>query len=174
MSLGDVEIYEPDVNLVKNALVIGSTPNSEDVLLLGEGTRGIIGPRSDYFTIRDTKFYNFNFGKSGALSDCSHCFFLPSTDSGARQYVTSNLFFDAQTVPKRIWWQYPFRGIILDQDGSLTGLGSNSWAVAYFPYNDFSGECTLDNSKYDGHICNPTVQVRRVCWYAMSPGTFTG
>jgi hypothetical protein len=94
--------------LIKNALVIGRTENSgtpidengHEVL----GSRGIIGPRWDYLTMRDIKFYNYNFGDSGALGDCSHCFHPASTDSGARTHYSSGLFFDAASVPKRIWY----------------------------------------------------------------------
>ena len=171
MSFAHNQVLDKDIMLVKDALVVGSTPNSEDLLLSGGGTRGIIGPRWDFFTIRNIKFYNLNFGSSGALGDCSHCFHPASTDSGARQYFSSGLVFDT-TVPKRVWYQYPFRGIWQDLDGSLTGYEANSWAVAYHKYNDFAGECTYDVNVYDGHICHASVQVRRIAFNGMSPGTF--
>ena len=44
--------------LIKGGLVVGKTENYEDILIEGPGARGIVGPRWDYLTIRDTKFYN--------------------------------------------------------------------------------------------------------------------
>jgi len=60
MSFAHNQVLDKDIMLVKDALVVGSTPNSEDLLLSGGGTRGIIGPRWDFFTIRNIKFYNLN------------------------------------------------------------------------------------------------------------------
>ena len=110
-SFADDQVLDKDIMVIKGGLVVGSTENSEPEHLNGEGARGIVGPRWDYLTIRDTKFYNFNFGSSGALGDCSHCFHPAATDSGARTIFTSNLYFDEATVPKRIWYQYPWNGI---------------------------------------------------------------
>lgn len=121
--------------LIKDALVIGSTENTETDMYDGPGARGIIGPRWDFLTMRDIKFYNYNHGSWGALGDCSHCFHPASTDSGARTHYSSGLFFDT-SVPKRIWYQTPFRGIFHDEDGSLTGLAAGSWATAYFMFNE--------------------------------------
>lgn len=120
--------------LIKGGLVIGKSGNTESVLD-SANVRGIVGPRWDYFTVRDVKFYNLNFGTSGALGDMSHAFHPASTDSGARTYFTSGLFFDT-TVPKRIWYSYPNRGIFYDIDGTLTGRGAGSWATAYFLHNE--------------------------------------
>jgi len=35
-----------------------------------------------------------------------------------------------------VFYQEPRREIILDLDGSLTGLGANSWATAYWKHNE--------------------------------------
>jgi len=102
-SFADTQVLAKDIMLVKNALIIGNTENAEDAMTNGPGSRGIIGPRWDYFTMRNIKFYNFNQGQWGALGDCSHCFHPAATDSGARTYFSSGLFFDT-TVPKRIWY----------------------------------------------------------------------
>ena len=171
MSLADPQVKDKDIMLVQDSLIVGTTPNSEDILTNGGGTRGIIGPRSDNFTIKNAKFFNLSHGKSGAIGDCSHCFHPASTDSGARTYFTSGLTFDS-TAPKKIWYQYPNRGIIQDLDGSLTGKGANSWAVAYHLHNDFAGECTNDAAVFDGHICESTVQVRRIAFHGMTPANF--
>lgn len=174
-SFASNQVLATDIMLVKNALVIGKTENSEPELITGPGARGIIGPRWDYFTVRDVKFYNFDFGESGALGDCSHCFHPAATDSGARTIFTSGLFFDS-TVPKRIWYQYPYKGIYQDLDGTLTGFtngeGTGSWATSYWLHNE-QPECTKDLVVYDGLICKNTAQVRRIAFYDGLPASLT-
>jgi hypothetical protein len=87
---------------VKDALIIGKSENTEQLLEDIRGPHGIIAPRSENFTIDGAKFYNFNWNKAAALGDCSHCFHPAATDSGARTYVVRNLFFDDATVPRKI------------------------------------------------------------------------
>jgi len=175
-SFADSQVLAKDIMLIKGGVVFGKTDNTVagtedgDALLNGPGARGIIGPRWDYFTVRDTKFYNFNQGMWAALGDCSHCFHPASTDSGARTYFTSGLTFDA-SVPKKIWYQYPFRGIWNDLDGSLTGKGANSWATAYFLHNE-QPECQKNLAVYDGLICDNTAQVRRIAFNNIAPSSF--
>ena len=102
-------------------------------------SRGIIGPRTENFQIHNVKFYNFDVADKGAIGTCSHCFSAPSTDSGARTLTVSNLYFDPASVTAKIRYQEPFREIIYDIDGSLTGLGPNSWATPYWRHNDRPG-----------------------------------
>ena len=97
---------------VKNATVIGNTGLNKDSVGNDAMTSwGIIGPRSEGFLIEGAQFFNFNYAESAALGDCSHCFHPASTDSGARTVRTKGLKFDATTVPRRIKYQMPFRGI---------------------------------------------------------------
>lgn len=141
---------------VIGGMVIGNTGvNNEDGTLGTKRVWGIIGPRSEGMTIEGVKFYNFNFADSAALGDCSHCFHPASTDSGARTVRTTGLVFDT-TVPKRIHYQFPYRGIYADLDGSLTGLGPNSWATADWAHNRVT-ECTVDMLKYNGLTCTSAV-----------------
>jgi len=55
---------------------------------------------------------------------------------GARTSHVSNLWFDKETVTKKIKWNFPGYAILHDLDGSLTGKGPDSWASPYFPHND--------------------------------------
>lgn len=170
-SFANNQVLAKDIMLIKGGVVFGKTDNSEDAMLNGPGARAIVGPRWDYFTVRDVKFYNFNHGNWGALGDCSHCFHPAATDSGARTYFSSGLVFDDATVPKRIWYQYPWRGIWHDEDGSLTGQGAGSWATAYFLHNE-QPECMKELAKYDGLICDNTAQVRRIAFHGITPSYF--
>jgi hypothetical protein len=118
--------------MVVGGLVVGRSANTESDLD-SASPHGIIGPRSEWLKIQDTKFYNFNFNDAAALGDCSHCWHPASTDQGARTISTENLYFDS-TVTKRIKYQYPFRGIFWDLDGTLTEKGANSWATFEYPH----------------------------------------
>jgi len=77
-------------------------------------------------------------------------------------------------VTKRIRYQYPFRGIFWDKDGTLTGLGENSWATAEWPHLLWD-ECATsaeDKDTYDGLICDNTIEVRSIMFDGYSPSHF--
>ena len=107
------------------------------------------------------------------MGDCSHCFHPASTDSGARTVKTANLTFDTATVPVKIRYQFPNRGIWHDLDGSLTGLGPNTWSTPNWIHN-VQPECTLNIEVFAGVICDSTVQVRRVTFSGFSPSSLEG
>jgi hypothetical protein len=137
---------------VVGGLIVGHSANTE------AGTfspHGIIGPRSEFFRIDGTKFFNFDQNSAAAIGDCSHCWHPASTDQGARTISTINLTFDA-SVAKRVRWQYPFRGIIWDMDGTLTDLGADSWVTANYPHL-LQDECTANEAVYNGVVCDNTI-----------------
>ena len=163
---------EDDYCKIIDSLIIGRSENTEPDLD-SKDPHGIITPRSENFSIEGAKFYNFldDDGEQwgAALGDCSHCFFAASTDSGARTVTVSGLEFDSQDM-KRIRYQFPFRGIWYDADGSLTDLGYGSWATANWTHN-YQPECVV-SELYDGVICDSSVQVRRVAFHAYQPSSF--
>jgi len=74
-------------------------------------------------------------------------------------------------VPLKIKYQEPFREIIHDQDGSLTGLGENSWASFFYPHL-LTEEC-IKSDEYNGVICNgPGLNFRRVAFFKAMPTSF--
>jgi len=156
---------------VDGALVIGYSELAEELtftnFLHERASYGIIGPRTEGFQVHNVKFYNFDKAEKAALGTCSHCFSAPSTDSGGRTLTVKNLQFDASTTIK-IRYQEPWREILLDLDGSLTGLGAKSWATAYWKHNEVP-ECKVNMAVYDGLLCNPTVQVRRIVYQNQVP-----
>jgi hypothetical protein len=169
-SIVDESVKEDGFVFIKDGFSVGKSANTEAVLDK-LSPHGIITPRDEYFTIDGTDFYNYNFNDAAALGDCSHCFHPAATDSGARTVTTKNLTFDA-TVNKKIKYQYPFRGIFLDADGSLTGLGAKTWATANWKHNE-QPECTKNVAVYDGIICPASQQVRRIAFHAMEPSHFS-
>lgn len=136
---------------INGALVIGRSDNADEITN-STFSHGIITPRSENFQVNNVNFYNFDVAGKAALGSCSHCFHPASTDSGARTVTFSNLMFD-ESVTTKIVYQFPFRDIFYDTDGTLTGLGANSWATPYFLHND-QPECITDLEVYDGILCN--------------------
>jgi hypothetical protein len=122
-------------------------------------------------------FYNYNWNNAAAIGTCSHCFHDAATDSGARTIRTSGLTFT--DVDYKINYQIPWRAIIQDEDGSLTGMGANSWATPYWKHNHWDGVCEIDTTmiqigntyseEMQGLVCPPEVQVRRVAFSLGSP-----
>jgi hypothetical protein len=109
---------------VIGGLYIGKSSN--DGGEVGNNVHGVIAPSSPGFEITGSRFFNYNEGNNAALGDCSYCSSWSSTDSGARQVDTSALYFDADSVTKRIYYQWPRTTIWKDDDGTLTGLGSQT------------------------------------------------
>jgi len=153
---------------VYNSIVVGASK--------GNGNRtfsssGIITPRTEFFTIKNVTFYNFDYMDAAAMRDCSHCFHPASTDSGARTYTTSALSF--VNTPRRISYQFPFKGIFHDLDGTLTNKGPNTYATAYFKHHE-QPECTVDLTVFDGVTCDNTVAIRRIALHSPDPAEMSG
>jgi len=62
--------------------------------------------------------------------------------------------FDA-TCTTKIRYQYPWKAIFHDLDGSLTGKGAKSWATYHYPHLNVS-ECEHHADVYDGVTCDNT------------------
>jgi len=155
--------------VIRHATDLAKRQDASPFKDLGHGTHGIIGPRTDWFSIKNVRFYRFDNEDGGALSTCSHCFHPAATDSGARTYFTSNLTF-LEGSTRKIHYQYPYNGIFSDLDGTLTGLGSNSWAVPTFKHLTDNGACTtVDTINYHGIRCSNSTQIRRLSLYGANP-----
>ena len=152
---------------LEDSVMVGRTPGFAESL---GSPHGVITPQTDGWKAKNVRFYNYDFNSAAALGSCSHCFKEPATDSDSRHVDFEELMFDDATVPRRIRYQFPFKGIYHDLDGTLTGLGPNTWATSYWKHNE-QPECQVDMDVYDGILCDDTVQVRRVVMYNASPGS---
>jgi len=147
------DMHGDNTTRIDNALIIGRTNNTDDILNAASPF-GIISPRTENFRIDDSRFFNFDWNDAAALSSCSHCFHGAATDSGARTVRSRNLTFDNTTVTRIFNYQYPWRSIYLDEDGTITGKGPKSWATNKYvhhnqtecEYKDFWGATYCDNT----------------------------
>lgn len=155
--------------MVDGALVIGYSENHDDYTM-SQPSQGIIGARTENLTFKNIKFYNFDVANKSAIGSCSHCFVTPSTDSGARTTTFSGLYFD-KSVSIKIRYQTPNRDIFRDLDGTLTGLGPNSWATPWWRHNLQPG-CEHKQHEYDGIVCDSRSEIRRVVFYNFAPAIF--
>mmetsp|Transcript_29264 Transcript_29264/g.28392 ORF Transcript_29264/g.28392 Transcript_29264/m.28392 type:complete len:776 (-) Transcript_29264:1803-4130(-) len=154
---------------IKDALVVGRSANDEGIIN-GDVRYGIITPRTENFTVNGVDFFNFNEANDATIGSCSHCFHPAATDSGARTVTFKKLTFT--NVVQKIKYQEPFRAIFYDSDGSLTGLGSKTWATPEWPHN-VKSECQTV-AEYDGLICDSSVEVRRIAFDQYTPTYFYG
>jgi hypothetical protein len=154
---------------IVGGICIGKSENTEEALDKAS-PYGVRTPRTEYFSMSGTKFYNYNFNEAAGMSTCSHCWHDNNTDSGARTMDVENLVFDS-TVQKIVSYSTPFRTIFFDKSGGMTGKGANSWFVPYFKHLLVS-ECENAEAK-GGILCTSTVQVRRVAIFNL-PSNFVG
>lgn len=154
---------------IDGALVVGKTNNTE-WLLDNSHPWGVVCPRTENFNVWNVKFYNFNefSDKQGAIGTCSHCWHDQATDSGGRTITFKNVFFDPETVPRRIKYTTPFRTIFHDLDGTLTDKGPNSWATYYYQHLE-TPECEHNHEVFHGVVCDNRVQIRRVAFGNAQP-----
>jgi hypothetical protein len=130
--------YGNEMAQINYATIVGRSYLNDDNRLIGATPRGIITPRTDNFVVQGARFYNYNWGDAAALGSCSHCFHPAATDSGARTITFRNNTLDA-TVQRICNYQYPWRAIYYDEDGSITGKGAKSWMTPHFPHHNQSG-----------------------------------
>jgi len=168
IEVGVCDDHGDNTTQIDDALIIGRTLNTEDVLDKAKPF-GIIGSRTDNLRIDNCRFFNFDWGTAAALSTCSHCWHDQETDSGARTTRISNITFDS-SVTRLINWGYPHKGIFLDEDGTLTGKGAKSWATPFYQHHNHS-ECEHNLTYWGGTFCDNTVQVRRVAFHGAQPAS---
>jgi hypothetical protein len=158
LEMSMTDYYGDNKAQIDGALVIGRSNNldPEGDMLNEVSPRGVEMPQREFFTVKNVRFYNFNWNNAAALGTCSHC--VQPEDLGARTSTISKLWFDPDTVTNRISWNFPGRGILYDLDGSTTGRGPNSWATPYFKHNE-QDACVLDENTrpLPSLLCDNTV-----------------
>jgi len=150
--------YGENKAIIDKALVIGKSNNvnpTGDDLINWVSPRGVEMASEEYFNVKNVRFFNFDFNDAAAIGTCSHC--TQPESSGGFTSRTEKLWFDEATVPRRITFNFPGKGILYDIDGTLTDKGPGSWAAPYFKHNEWAGCENLSDTKYRGHICDSSV-----------------
>lgn len=102
-----------------------------------------------------------NYGAAGALAGCSMCSSDTEYKQGGYTYRWQRLTWENTTV--RTYWNDPKKDIFWDLDGTLSDVGPNTTVVPYWGWNN-APECPRDmvGTYQYGHVCNSSVQVRRI------------
>ena len=138
-------------------------PNVQDCLFWGgRGAQAIFGPQHEYWYVNGATF--INYADSGAISACAGCCAPTSFRQGAYTYRFERLNWHNTSVRTR--WTCPYKQILYDLDGTLTGHAGGT-ALPFYQFNAWEGQCAIDETgTYDkghrGMICNDKVRVRRL------------
>jgi len=194
-TLGGIEVNKVVDNIRDDALggaytdgacIIGRSQKSIDRPTTFQGTAqdsgfsaanisplGFITPQSDFYRVKNVKFYNFDFNEAAAIGSCSHCFKEPATDSDGRTVKFEGLTLNDPSVSKKIRYQFPFKSIFYGEDDTLTGL-AGGWTVSdIWCWNAWNGVCVSD-PVYNGFVCDNTVTIRSLVIYNADPGSLNG
>ena len=105
---------------------------------------GLFLAQGENFTARDNTFVGYKYpGKpedypnsgmvaTAALSTCNHCDFPNTKCNGAKTSVVSGSTWVDTTA--RLKWGKPYKAIIEDVDGSLTGAAAGTTVVPDWPH----------------------------------------
>ena len=112
-------------------------------------------PQTEYVRITNITFYN---NPAVAILSCKQCDSAAQLSQGGFTIYTKGLQF--VNTPIRFRPVYPFKEILYDQDGTLTGIVNGS-LTAYYAFN-VNPHCKAMNATYGGIVCDNTVRVRRL------------
>lgn len=188
-----IETANTDINWVILEVAYGWNPHLVNALVIGNlapwarpiwPKTGIFGPQNEWFFVDGATLVNFDSpaitGASGALlappaavgaiSMCNSC----DSDQFYRQggYTSRWRGLAFVNTSRRVAWTPPFKEILWDLDGTLTG-SVNGTVTPYYAYNDWP-ECPRDVSAartFDGGtVCDGSTRVRRIQIDNVAPG----
>jgi len=161
--------------MITDCTIIGkSNTLSTHIPLTSPKTRGIVTPRMDNYLVKNIDFFNFSEVNTYAFGDCGRCeVSWCCTDSGARTIDVENIRYN-DSVPgdKYLKWNYPFKGIFRDRDGSMSGYPSERFITPFYSYMlpDTNLECERNPALDDSAVCDASkVQIRRFVFYNQTP-----
>ena len=149
--------------LIANALIVGhSDVNSNDSSFCTES--GSTAPCSDYLTISNVTFVNFDRTGCSVLSSDQYC--------GLRRgFLTRYSNISLVGSPNLVTWQRDYEHIHRDLDGSLTGTVNAS----LLPYNPLlpSDNCSIyeTNTYINTSLCDETIDFVRLQIYGVNPSS---
>lgn len=171
LEMSMTDYYGEGAAVIDGALVIGKSNNidPDGDNLLQVSPRGVEMSQREYMTVRNIRFYNYNWNSAAAIGTCSHC--TAPEDKGARTATVEKMWFDPETVTKKFSWNFPTRAIIYDLDGTTTGKGPKSWATPYMKHNEHEGcEMNADISAVKATLlCDNRTEFRKLDVKNMTP-----
>eukprot|EP00039_Didymoeca_costata_P018192 m.332487 g.332487 ORF g.332487 m.332487 type:complete len:4620 (+) comp16956_c0_seq1:136-13995(+) len=152
-------------------------PNIQDCTFWGgRGAQAIFAPQNEYFYVSGASFIDYK--DDGVLSGCAACCSPNKFKQGAYTVRFDGLEFNGST--KRTKWTCPYKQIMYDLDGSLTGYKGGT-ALPYYKFNEWDSHCVKDeignftaNPNRPGMVCNDKVRVRRLQIYDNEPRELDG
>ena len=150
--------------LIENVIVVGHT-DAIDKELDGFCTKaGIQTPKSDFLTVSNVTFINFDKSDCRAIRACAHCKFLQGGfETRFREIRFENSYHITQ-------WQWEHEHVHTDLDGSLTGMPGGS----LLPYNPTlpPDHCTVipdPSEQFPSAICDDQTHFQRVAIDSLLP-----
>jgi hypothetical protein len=149
---------------IKDALLVGSIDPATAVNVT---TAGFSAPQNENYYISNVQFVNY--GRSAtAISLCEGCESDVEYAQGGWTYRVRGLQFI--NVVNKVTFNAPFKEILFDLDGSLTGYVNGS-LIPYTAYNSWPGECNPAGNDVlpMGLLCNGNTRVRRLVLSFVQP-----
>ena len=178
---------EWEIPMVSDSLIIGRSqlntiPNEDFFTLLehdairkgdpNEGSSGIWGPKTYYFLVDNSFFYNFAEPHLTALTHCSNCK-IAYFQGGFESRIQRSTFINS---PNRVLWRWEHEGVWLDMDGTLTSRGAMSAAVPRSPltrepwcFREEIDDPFTEIGSFPGDVCTSDITFRRVGLNAALP-----
>ena len=151
--------YVSSRDQIVNGLVVGS-------LVPGTFTpfNGFWLPQSEYVRVTNVSFVNV---PTVAILMCKQCDTVAQANQGGHTMYSRGLQFINTPIRFHTW--YPYKEIVFDMDGSMTGYVNGS-LTAYYAFN-VNPHCKQMNATYGGIVCDPSVRVRKLSIMYPLPST---
>jgi len=156
----------PSTHKLTNSFIVGTSTGlgSDATPYNAAKTRGLVTPRNDFFAVENVRFKGFMGASMTAIETCSRCENALSTDSGGRTTFFSGLKF--ATTARKVRFNVPYREILRDSDGTLTGSNPNPSTVTFsYPHLSAQAGCVANDAVFNGLVCDQTVNLRRIVVY---------
>lgn len=153
------------------SLFVGTTRPDFNPATDGFGKVGLWMPQNERFF--GAKLTFVNYGQTGAIAGCADCDDPAFMKQGGYTYRLTGLRFVQS--PVRVRWTVPYKSIMHDLDGSLTGRGPRTWALPYYKFNQHAAcrempEGSSLGGGQAGMSCDSSVGVRRLLLDRVEPG----
>jgi hypothetical protein len=121
-----------NLSYIQNALIVGGTSR-----VRGPGESGaVFGPKTDFWMAGPLTVVNY--GTAGALRVCFECNDETELRQGGYTFRFQGLTWVNTT--RKFLWTAPFKEIISDLDGTITGF-AGGWVAPYYPWSVSACAC---------------------------------